>query len=350
MQNILSRYTIEIYTPLNVLVADLTGIAQIESIKLARNKAGSCSFRIGLKNLEYLAKALHITVRDLLAINRNEVRVRKGDFVLFGGQINYFESMLEQNMLSVRSVGFWKLFEYAFTGNVVTEYADTDQGEILDDVVSGRFGVTTGSITTSITRDRTYPEYKNIKEIGDQLSEVINGIDFEIDYLKRLNVYYPQGLDKTDDILFIYPGNIKKIKIPTDGTQMLNKVTARGQGFGEAQSIVVAQSTPHQTYYNIREDVLDLSDVSEVATLTSHAEARLELLKDSLEIPEITIDGNQQPYLGSYWLGDRIKLQVEDFSTYKYLSENVYRIEAITININQNDQEDITLSLSKYVS
>lgn len=352
-ENILSRYSVEIYTSSGTLVADLTGRASMRKMSVARNRAGSCSFKADLFSLEALARQMNLTVFDLIGLNQNEVRIRRGTRYLFGGQIVYMEPSLDTQEIEVRAVGFLELFNFRHT-DVETIYSGVDAGDIAWDLIdtsqsqtNGDFGITLGGIQTSVNRDRTYPAYKNIKDAIIQLSDVINGFDFEFTYDKKFYVYYPhQGIDLTSSMLFNYPGNIKRIRIPRDGTKMFNRAITRGLGFGAQQPIEIRNNTTYQAAYKVRESILDYPDVTETATLDAHGDEQVNQFKDPFEIPQITMDGNQQPYLGSYWLGDRVKIEVTNMDMYKYLKNNTYKIDAIDVEIDNDDVEDITLSLS----
>ena len=354
-ENILSRYSVEIFTPLGSLIADLTGLASMRQMNVARNRAGSCSFTINLLKLEALSRKLNLTPQDLLAVNRNEVKIRRGTRYLFGGQICHFEVSVDAESVDIKVLGFLDLFSFRNLP-IETSYVATDAGAIAWDAINvaqsvtdGNYGITQGTIQTSVNRDRTYPIYKNVKDIIVELTEVQNGFDMEITHDKTFNVYYPyMGFDKSSDLKFYYPGNIKKLKIATDGTKMYNRAYVRGQGFGTAQPIVTVEDAIYQPYYKVRETVLDYSDIAEEANLTLHGEEKVSLFKDNIEIPQVTIDGNKEPYVGSYWLGDRISLTVLEHAMFNYLSQNTYRIDAIDISIDDDDVEDVTLSLSKF--
>jgi len=361
-ENILSRYSIEIYTPLGTLIADLTGMASMRALSVARNRVATCSFDIDFYTLQSLAQKMNMTIFDLIAINHNEIRIRRGTRYLAGTQISYFDPQFDEksNKVNVRGVGFLDLFASRYidwNGNTDWVYSSTDAGAIAWDLINhsqsqinGNYGITQGTIQTSVNRARTYPAYKNIKEALVELSQVQNGFDFEFAYDKKFNVYYPsQGIDLTNTVLFNYPGNIKKFQPTRDGTQMFNRAIVRGQGQGTQQLIETRDDTVTQAFYYVRESVLSYPDISETATLDAHGDGQIAVFKNPLEIIQLTIDGSKQPFLGSYWIGDRIKIEIDrQLKDYGYIKNHTYKIDAIDVSIDDNDVEDITLTVTQF--
>lgn len=352
-QNRLSKYTVEIYDPDGNLLADLSGIANARKLQRIRNRAGSCVFTVDLNTLEDLCRRKHVNPADLLAVNHNEVKLRKGTTYLFGGQINYVEgSLSETQTLEVRAVGFLDLFADRHV-LIPVQFSSEDAGDIAWQLIDtaqtdlyGDFGVLQGTIQTSVNRDRSYEKYQNIKELIIQLSEVINGFDFEINYDKEFNVYYPYQGNVRPNILFEYPGNIKSISIPTDGSKMVNRALMRGQGFGESQLQVEREDTDYQEFYAIREKIYDNASVSLESTLENYGDAYVDEFRSLLQIPEIVVDGNKTPFITDYGIGDRIPITINGYEIYSHINKTYYRIDAIDLSVDDNDQEDIRLTLS----
>lgn len=355
-QNILSRYSIEIYTSLGTLIADLSGIASMRQLNLSRNTAGSSSFKIDIHTLQDLAKKLNLSPYDLLAVNRNEIRIRKGTRYLFGGQISYIEAHLESNEVQVQSIGFFDLLADRFTADLVS-FSNIDAGQIAWDLINttqsqlyGSFGITEGTIQTSTNRTLDY-QYKKVKDAIVQLSEMNNGFDFEVTEDKVFNVYYPQqGIDQTSTVHFSYPGNIKKFSLSRDGSKMFNRAIVRGSGYGGVQLIQTVENSTYQNAYAVRENILDNPDIFDNDSLISLGQEQLNIFEDNFEIPEIVIDGNQQPFLGTYWIGDRIKIEVNSklYPMFSYINNLVFKVDSIGVSIDDNDMEEITLTLSKF--
>jgi hypothetical protein len=355
-ENILARYTVESHEPSGELLADLTGIANVNELVFERNRSSSASVTIDLFKLEDLGRKLHLNPLDIFSANRTELRVRRYGQYLFSGQVSNVEPHIEGDKadMKVGVSGWLDLLGQRYTANNVV-YSATDAGDIAWGLINtsqgltyGDLGITKGLVQASVNRDRTY-NGKNIKDALIELSEVLNGFDFEITWDKKLNIYYPyQGMDRSTQLRFEYKNNIKSITVPHDGTQMTNSVLARGAGQGDAQISDTETDTPSQAAYGLRQSILDYPDVIETATLAAHANGQIAGYKDIIDMPVIVLNGSLPPALGSYWLGDQIILTIPDLQTFSYLSGVKYKIDKIAVRIDENEQEEIELSLSKF--
>jgi hypothetical protein len=159
------------------------------------------------------------------------------------------------------------------------------------------------------------------------------------------NTYYPrQGIDNTA-LPFNYPGNIKKFDTTKDAKTLENEITVRGNGTGQAQvSATEIDGVSVQTYGQ-KQDIEDAADVSDSDTLDKLAVEFLRIRKDPLDIPEVTLDGNYPPTVGSYWIGDTIQFNIVGVPIVNAFG-NQYRIEQIDVTISDDDMEEIVLSVS----
>ena len=214
-------------------------------------------------------------------------------------------------------------------------------------------GLNKGTIVPSFNIAPVYTLYKKMKSCIDDVSSNHNGVDFNITVsidpvtnlmTKYYNVFYPrQGVDNTN-LIFQYPGNIKKISKSYDGKSMINETACRGQGSGIDQVVVtIPDPTSIQTYC-LRQDVNQEADVPDEATLTSLGQEFIRIKKDPLDLPEITLDGDMEPNVGSYGIGDQIYINAQ-FTTLIDISQ-IYRIEEINASVTDDDQESINLTLS----
>lgn len=210
-----------------------------------------------------------------------------------------------------------------------------------------------GTVQTSFNINRTFPIYKRIKEAIEEITKLNSGVDFNVALsidsnnlmTKTYNVFYPrQGVDNTD-LNFSYPGNIIKVGKSRDGKSMLNTAYTRGQGTGIYQAVAISPDPTSIQTYGLREDVEDFSDVPDPTTLQSLGDELIRVRKDPLEIPEITLDGNIDPQVGSYGLGDTILVNILGPGLLNFIQ--TYRIEEIHVTIDDDDVERVELSISK---
>ena len=174
----------------------------------------------------------------------------------------------------------------------------------------GDLGITRGSIQTSKLRDRNY-SYKNIGDAIIQLSEVVDGFDFEITHDKKFNVYYPKIGTRRNDITLTYPGGIRELSFERDASELTNRVIAVGSGSGVDAQRVLAVDTNSQLRFGVRERILQLSDVSVSETLQQHADAEIISSRGFLDAPSLMLNTVELPY-GNYHIGDEIQVMAED--------------------------------------
>jgi hypothetical protein len=347
-----SKYSIEVVDSTGQLIADLTGLAFNRKLVFVRNGTYEAEFTINLDSLERLGTLSGVSPNSILDTGRNEVVVRRQGVKIFAGRMLYDGANFgDQVEVQVKVDGWFNLFKDRYT-SISRLFTTTDAGQIAWTLISesqaltyGTLGITQGSIAVSQNRTRLY-EFKNIRDAIIQLSEVENGIDFEITPDRVFNVYYPQmGVDRTE-FEFIFPGNIKKLNITTDTTKLMNYIIARGQGIGQGQLVDIRQDTDSQNLYGLRQSVQDFSDIPDVAILQELADEQLRLYKDPIELLDITLDGNQEPFVGSYWLGDRIPVTIEGYQRYSNIVQKQYRVDEIVISIDEFDNETVDLKMS----
>lgn len=351
--NLNPLYVIEIYNSAGTLISDLSG-KYIQSIKidLIRNRAEQIVLNFNLQNLEDYARALGTNVLSLFQVDLNEVRIKRGANYLCAGQISHVQAAAggDDMTIEVRASGWLELFAKRYTDSSEV-YSSTDAGAIAWDLIndtqtSSTFGITQGTIQTSTSRDRTY-EYKNIKDAIIQLSEVINGFDFEFTYDKIFNVYYPrQG--SSVPIEFEYGRNCFSISLPIDGTFICNQAIVRGQGLGTQQLVQTRNNAASQTTYKLRQKILDYPDVKENATLQQHGDSELGINAIPTFTPQIVLMPNQdntQPIIKrDFWLDDSFTVKVPGSDFFAIAANNVYRIESINVSVDKDGVETISLN------
>ncbi len=360
VNNLSSRYITEIYDGSGNLIADLSGKVRGLTFSVTRNRAENISLTLDMNQMMELARGLKQNVSELFAVDINEVRILREDSDginnIVAGQIDLVVASLDGNdkTLVVQARGWLDLFSKRYTAASVTHTA-TDASTIAWNSINtsqglsnGNFGITQGALTTSKTRTRTY-EYKDIKELIIQLSEVIDGFDFEFTWDKIFNTFYPrQGADNADAITLEYPRNIKTINLPIDGTAIVNKVIARGQGFGDEQLVEERTDATSQLVYKLRERVADFNDVKESTTLQEHGDEILRVDTSPFAIPQITLRENSSPVIKKeIWVDDPVKVNVLEDDFFDAIKGIIYRIESINVGVDENGIETVGFNVSQ---
>lgn len=354
----MANWAVEVYNDSGTLVAELTGKALERKVTKLRNRADTINLRYDLDDIKRLSAKLGISAWDIFAIGQNEVRVKRNGVVFSAGQIMDATPVIDgdQRSIVIIAVGWLDLFGARFSdeGGSSSDYyfSNTDAGQIAWGLIDasqnetgGNFGITQGNIQASQNRDRTDYVYKNIKEAIIQLSEVINGFDFEFTWDKKFNVYYPKIGKRLDNLILTYPGAIKTLTFGRHGMQLANNIIARGSGTGEDAFTAVVTDTASRDKFKLRQAIIDFNDISKVDTLQDHANEELIFRRSFVDVPDITLDPALAPPFGTYGIGDEIKIEVlEDLEVFAPVN-NWFRIDGFEVTLDENNTEDIRLQL-----
>ena len=260
---------------------------------------------------------------------------------------NFFLNLSYTGDGSIIKVNYIKLIIY-YSVRDITKV--TDAGAIAWDLIetsqlksNGNLGITEGTIATTQDRTRTYNN-QNIMEAIVNLSDVINGFDFEITNDKVFNVYTVKGTDLTDSLILEYGRNLQTVSIDEDFTEPCNNAIVLGEVIdGEDLSRVDRPDTTTQAKYKLREMVLSADNVIDENTLNEKGDAMLykykePLIKVTFEVIRGTVDITQ------FSLGDLIRLIVKKGC---YNIDSDYRIFEWTVDHESDNTEKLSLILGE---
>ena len=346
-----SRWLFRIKDADGNLVANLTK-ATNKRVKLGLNKPGEATFTYSLKDFSELATSINSTVTALLGIGRFTLECLRDGSVFFAGQILFFKREVNSISaeISVKALGFFWLLSTRFAGLTSDRvFTATDAGAIAwtlidetQDLTNGDFGFTQGTIQTSLNRTLTYTR-KSIKEAIEDLAFADGGFDFEVDENKILNIFYPfKGSDKTDTVIFRYPGpQIQSISEEQDGTKLANHALIIGKGWGTDELNVERDNTDSQSALKRRDKIVTVKDIDNATVLGDIADEVINVFGSVNPVLKINYNDNSRgPDLSTFVVGDFINLKIEeDF----WSSEQTFRIFEIHVNVDNRDKEKITL-------
>lgn len=225
-----------------------------------------------------------------------------------------------------------------YSVSITIHYAYPTESDTYD------FGITKGVIEETMPRDRTYNN-QNILEGIVNLTNVINGFDFEITDEKVFNVRTIIGEDKSQDIIIEYGSNILSADITQDLSNPINRVYLRSEVSDNDTIVeVIRNDVSSQTAIKLREDYQTEWNISETETLNEKGDALLR--KYSTELMNVDIDiSRNNPDIRSINVGDIVKLRIvnNDISIY----EN-YRIFELQLNLQPDGSEKLKLILGKF--
>ena len=213
----------------------------------------------------------------------------------------------------------------------------------------GSYGLTQGStVGTAPSRSRIIEQDGTILDEIINLSETGAGFDFNIDTARQYNEWHTtRGAD--NDLVLQYGVNVRSFQYDESTAPGELVTDVRAYGPPNSGPPRVATDTTARDTYGRREASVTYMSESENATVTSgqlqnFANSSLDR-SSPLVIPQVRL-ATAHPSLqfGSYWLGDTIGFQAR-IADYVNIDAD-YRIIGIHIELDENDNETVTLDLN----
>ncbi len=336
------------------MVADISKLATARSYKIKRNDSEELVFTLDVKAFENHCVAAGRDPEATLMPYVTDVRVKRYGSYLFGTQvvdINYTFNECGASMV-VKCNGFLDLFSDRY---ITKNYAATESTEIARDMldetqtVFGEFYVINGAdqYNTGELRDRNYID-QNIKDALVNLTDLIDGkFDFAFSHDRKFNTYETQGTYRPN-LKLTYPYNIKSITTPKTALNLYNYTIGLGSGFGEETVRSEggdSQDIVSRVNYGTRMRIVSFNSVEDQTVLDQNTAAENAKTKDLLILPKLTVSGEFLD-LNTVWVGDRIPVEVQGHPSLPL--NDVYRIEQLDVTIDENDAEDIALTVDNY--
>jgi hypothetical protein len=350
-----SIYSFQVFDSLGNKLADLNGRASGRQIIKSRNQPDEITWSMDLAELEAWCHESNVDVSSLLANAQNIVKVKRGNDYISGGQMLYWNARVDSSGASVspRAIGWLGLLKDRYTSQefsamdgiaIVKNLIDTTQSQPYGD-----FGITLGDTFDTLTvglYNKSYVRDEILRAIQDLTESPTRGFDMEMNAHGQLDVYAQLGTDR-NEIRFEYPGNILEFNVSNDATDIANQIYGIGSGNGpETQALYPQESIPSKVTHKLRERFLDRrSTDNEDGTLTDAVDAELISAAFPFEIPAITVDGSLEPSVTDYSVGDRVHIRIRNHDLLSHIN-GMYRIERMTINIDENDTEKVTLEVA----
>jgi len=295
------------------------------SFKDKLNRESTASFRFTFRQLEIVAETYGTNVVDMFSSELREIYVTRNDVKIFYGVVSDVSADPQQDGnigFTVKAVSFFGMFGKRIVGIPVTTYTATDAGAIAWDLIDDSqnsdspysdWGITQGSITTSVNRDRTY-KFDNIKDAIIKLSNenLDNGFDFEIDTNKDFNVYYPTKGSSKPNIIFDERNLSGWSWTKPVFLQLTNKVYSLGESQGESPLYETRTAgTSYRTPFGTLEGVIKEDSIKVAATLQAKGDLHLELYREPIvKFTARHFDSETAISWSDYDLGDTIKVNL----------------------------------------
>ena len=345
----MAKYAIEIWNKDGIPVADIRQICTSFSWSKTLNGSESVGFTVDLKRLEDILKASGYAGDPFgfMEVGRCDIRIKRNGKYIVGANIYRFNYTSSYNSITMRveCVGYLNFYK---TQYITASYTDTPQQDIMWDVISrcnekngGDYGIRRGTHSgDTVNRDRSY-ERKEVASLITQMSNVINGCDFEFTPDKLFNTYQTKGTYRPS-VRLTYPGNIQAFNFTRTLDKVANYVYGIGSGTGDEAVQSQAEDVNSEDYLYRREKISIWNSVTDQDTLNEHTDSVLHAGSEIIELPNITLRDNELD-MSEIETGDTVKVILGGFASISHVSGD-YRITSITCNVDDNDSEEVTLS------
>jgi len=246
----------------------------------------------------------------------------------------------------INNSGFGVALSYLGKGSIINIYSVKITVYYKYPVSTGNysFGITEGTIEATMDRDRTYNN-QNIAEAIINLTNVIEGFDFEITDNKVFNAKTLIGEDLTESVILDYGSNVLSCRITEDFSAPVNRAIILGEASDDTELLRIERNDlTSQTDIKLREDVATEWDVSETETLNEKGDAILRKYATPLLKIDIDILPNT-PNITQFSLGDLIIVRIV-YGFYNIKEE--YRIFEWEVEYKSDGTEKLSLVLGKF--
>lgn len=346
------KYELELWVN-GVQVGDISRLAKSRSFTLRRNASEDLKFNMDLTAFERYCESAGRNPLATLEPYVTDIRVKRMGQYLFGVQCVELNYVLAEGGVSmeVRATGFLDLFKDRFITKTYTAeeataiwrdaIADTQDGDPTND-----FGVIAGvqQYTTIIDRDRELVD-QNVRDLLVNLTSLNDGqFDFRFNYDRSYEIFEQIGANRPGN-KFTYPYNISGGSVPRTALNLYNYIIGLGSGFGEEALRSIQEDPASRLNYKTRQKIVTFNSVTEQTTLDENTSAYLERVKEILMLPSIKTDGAFCD-LSVIGVGDRVPVEVQGHAAIPL--NDTYRIEQIECSLDDNDAEDISLTIDNF--
>lgn len=350
-----ATYSIEVWHKDGYVLGDISSFVTNFSWQKTLNDSETLNVSIDMARFGQYLSSIGYANRpyEFLEIGRTDIRIKRNGVYILGAnvaQIGYTANNTSVTM-AIQCYGYLTYYKYRFyTGSFTSTPQATILYNIIDDLNSetgGDYGVTEGEeYGTAMNRDRSYAN-KEVKSLFNQMSEVIDGVDFKFNPDKTLDIWNTATACKgvyRPDVVLEYPLNIKGFSFYRTGSNVSNHVIAVGKTPPESdtQPIVEVDDATSENYLYRRSKLVTYNSVESIETLTQHANAVLYYTKDIIEIPSLTVGDNVLD-LSTLDVGDTITVKMNGDIALQNINGD-YRIKSIQCKVDQNFGEEVTLN------
>lgn len=335
-------------------VGDITKLMQNRSFSFIRNGSEELSFNMSLTAFEAYCEELGAVPQAVLEAYVTDIRVKRNGVYYFGVHVVDMQYGLTESgiTLDVKCTGFFDLLADRY---VTKTYSQQERVAIALDLINTTqatgnpdddFGIDAGpqQYDTGLLSDREYTD-QNVRDAITNLTNLSDGnFDFKFNYDRSIETFAQIGADRPDS-KFTYPYNIRSGKVTHTATQLWNYIIGLGSGFGEEALRTITADPVSRGNHKTRQKIVSFNSVTEQQTLDENTYAYLQKVKDILELPTFNVSGALAD-LDFLSVGDRVPVEVQGHSALPL--NGTYRIEKLAVTLDENDAEDIAITVDNY--
>lgn len=356
------------------LVGDVSEIAQNLTWRKCRTNSGvdEIDFTLNDRVFASWCEARNTNIQTMLKPYALDARIVRNGEDIVGGYLATMPAYQPQNdsaNLQLRFDGYLNLLAGVYlrptalttlpAGDMVKSWIDFAEAQSAN--AGKAFGITAGSIDALATIQRTFDNYKPVKEAITDLTDNVDGAgQFDVIFNPDRSYYITNQLGRDITGWQIYypaqPNGQSAMTISADEVQgFASHIITLGAGETSSdpqKSTVITQEATNASAvaeYGYVEALTQYSSVSRQTTLDSHCYADLNNASNIIWQPHITLIGRQTPPSPTadygLWIGDRIRLRNDADLTGQ--TSGKFRINAIEVKRSATGAEDITPTLER---
>lgn len=347
------KYELELWIN-GVQVGDITKLAKNRRFTLTRNASEELDFLMNLKAFEQYCAGMGANPLAVLECYVTDIRVKRNGSYLFGTQVVDMQFNLNQGEVNVeiKATGFLDLLKDRY---VTKTYDGVERVAIAQDLIAttqagdptNDFGIELGPSqydTDLSDTERTYSD-QNVRDAIVNLTDLSDGnFDFRFNYDRSFETFAMLGSDRPTT-KFTYPYNITGGTVPRTANNLFNYVIGIGSGFGDEALRTETADGISRGNYKTRQTIQTFNSVSVQDTLDQNAYAYLQKVKNILLLPKFNVSG-EFANLDSLGVGDRVPVAVLGHTMLPL--DDTYRIEQLDVSLDDNDAEDIAITVDNY--
>ena len=314
-----------------------------------RNDAEAVSFDLNLDRYEEYITAIGFgdNPKNFMETGRNDIRIKRNGRWLLGTNIVKFgyKGGDKGVSMSVNASGYLNYYKKRY---IDIDYDATPQELILWGIIAaanakygGDYGIRQGTHRGGTISRSRHQVRKEIKSFFQQMSQVLDGPDFEFTYDKKINTYDAIGSYRPD-IRLTYPGNIAGWEFDRSVDGVSNFIYGLGSGNGKDAVSAEAENTLSEDYLYRREQIVTYNSIEDVDTLQQNIDAIKHYAADPIELPVITVEDGILD-LSTVSIGDTLPVEMRGNKSLSHIN-GYYRIESISCSVDKNGAETVNLT------